>query len=125
FFLQEMTILEHPENPGEWKVRTLRNTYAIPQVHVRDGDMQTRREIIAFHWERGRKEPAPYPHIHHGAFEQGFPISRKTHIPAGRVATEDVICFLIREMGVTARHRNWASILERNRELFIRFKTAE
>jgi hypothetical protein len=51
FFLQEMTIVEQSEYPGEWKLTTLKHTSAIE-------DVATRREVIAFHWRS--EGPVPY-----------------------------------------------------------------
>lgn len=105
---------------GRWKVKTEKYHYRIELE-------QTGKEVITFHWERGMTNPVPYPHVHFG-FTNGDGnsiIQRKSHVPSGRVAVEDVTYFLISELGVHPRKADWRDILAQHREAFIQYKTAE
>ncbi len=105
--------------PDRWKVSTLKYTYAIEYA-------ESGKEIIAFHWSREPSGPVPYPHIHCDfGGNGGMPITRKTHVPSGRVALEDVVFFAISELKVKPLSDEWERIIAKNRQAFIAYKTAE
>ena len=103
---------------GEWRVTSLRYEYAVEVV-------KTRQEVVAFHWEGHRNGNAPFAHLHLGyANARNLPhLEPKPHIPTGRVAFEDVIYFLISELGISPLKEDWPSILAQVRKPFMAYKT--
>jgi hypothetical protein len=119
FFVQRYMVIENPALRGEYKVKTLAYEYNVER-------RKDRQEIICWHWE-GEHGRNSVPHIHVGMTKGHVsPITNKTHIPSGRVSVEDVVAFLIDELGVKpTKHRqtSWRDSLAKLRQLFYRFKT--
>jgi hypothetical protein len=117
FLIQRFEIIPDPKADGEWKVRTLSYEYNIER-------RKDKQEVICFHWE-GTESQNPLPHIHIGfaAQDKSLPFSPKTHIPSGRVPIEDLVHFLIHEMGVHPRKTDHRSIIKKFRDLWQKFKS--
>jgi hypothetical protein len=83
--------------------------------------------MLSFHWNRGQSEPVPYPHLHcaFSGEDEWAPIDRKTHVPCGRVALEDIVFFAIRELHVRPLRDDWSDVLAKHRRAFIEYKTTE
>ena len=116
--MQKYEIIPDDRTPGSFKVKTLSYEYNIERK-------KDKQEVVCSHWE-GDAARNPIPHIHIGSITvaANAPLSNKTHIPSGRVSVEDVVSFLIKEMGVKPtknRHRDWSD-RESARALFYRFK---
>lgn len=96
-----------------YKISTPKYTYAISTT-------KDDKEFLAFHWDGSAD-----PHIHVGfaAKEIGAPMDKKLHIPSGRVAVEQVVRFLITELGAPERDRNALSILAERLKVFWKHKT--
>lgn len=96
-------------------VRTESYTYEIL-------DSITQNDLFCFHWEPN--STVQYPHIHLGfaAKGHGLPIDNKAHIPSGRVAIEDVVAFLIKDLGVKPLTDNWITVVGLSRGLFYKNK---
>jgi hypothetical protein len=103
---------------GEWRVTSLRYQYAVEVV-------KTKQEVAAFHWEGHENGSAPFAHLHLGyANAKNLPhLGPKAHIPTGRVAFEDVIYFLISELGVHPLKEDWRNVLATVRKPFMDYKT--
>ena len=110
FFLQEFSFV-HQATEKDWKVKTHKYTYAIERA-------DDKQEVLAFHWQ-DQSSKVHYPHAHMDLIH----ISRKAHIPTGRVPLEDVVWFLIKELDVQPLNKKWDKIILEAREKFIKFKT--
>ena len=96
------------------KIRTTSYTYAVELA-------ATNQEVVAFHWEGHRAGKFLAPHLHIGyATKTEFPhLPPKAHIPTGRVAFEDVIYFMIQELGVPPLQRDWKDVIAQTRQPFM------
>jgi hypothetical protein len=68
------------------------------------------KEIIAAHWHPVSSSPYKEPHWHIGASalsEIGIHLTR-AHIPSPRVSFEQMIRFMIEQMGVAPRREDWS-----------------
>lgn len=116
FLLQRVKVIQPPELEGAWKVKTLAYEYAIELT-------SPTREIIAFHWDSASDIG---PHIHIGLTGKAQHITNKHHIPSGRILLEDVVRFLIDELGVPPNKTQvstYRTILAEMKALVLRFKT--
>jgi hypothetical protein len=119
FFLQKIQVIQDKDQPGCWCVKTLSYEYNIERLD----DSQ---EVICFHWE-GKDSNRPDPHIHIGFAAKDFtlPIGPKHHIPCGRVAVEDVVTFLVGELGIKPlpkKHSTWKDIVAAAKSVFVTHK---
>ena len=87
---------------GPWKVSTTAYYYAVHNGH--------QREILAYHWHPnvGPK----YPHLHLSKASNITTVLSKKHIPTRRIALEEMLRFLIEELGVKPLRDNWSQTLE-------------
>jgi hypothetical protein len=98
-----------------WSVSTRQYSYALEVP----GEAGT--EILAFHWhpafvEEPQGAPVETPHVHIGSAElRGGYLHRRLHVPTERVALEDVLTFVIRELGVTPLRSDWQEVFQRTR----------
>ncbi len=101
-----------------WRVSSLRYEYAIEVS-------STNQEVVAFHWPGHGVGEVPFAHVHLGhANSVNAPfIGPKAHIPTGRVAIEDIIYFIIKELQVRPRTEDWQEILAEVRKPFMEHKT--
>src|ERR1700733_5403343 len=95
---------------------TARNNYLVSTksylYSILDAD---KKNLIGFHYHPELDEdPVMHPHIHvYADADKRFADFNlhKRHIPSGRVALEDVIEWLILELGVQTKQPNWQKIL--------------
>ena len=75
---------------------------------------------------REPEDPFPEAHIHVNATPEKYPADRKgfhkLHLPAGRVAFEDVVRFLILEQGVPPSSPGWEDVIAQSKEIFDRIQ---
>jgi hypothetical protein len=112
-FEQEFYINNFENDPKKWEVSVSKYAYII-------WNRLTRHELFAFHWDREVRGPVPYPHLHigFGTKSASPPVGPKIHVPTGRVAVEDIVFFLISELGVppVPEHKlDWKEVLLRAR----------
>jgi hypothetical protein len=95
------------------KLRTTEYIYAVADA---DGP------LVDFHYHPANSaEGIHFPHIHVYADADNRFASfhlHKKHIPSGRVALEDVIQWLIEELGVIPLKRDWKARLAASRKAF-------
>ncbi len=111
-------VIETPDpDRGPWKVRTRAYRY---HVLAADGT-----ESMLFHWHPDGASTADSPHLHLGNAElrPDAVISRKAHIPTGRVALEEVIGLLLREYQVVPRRDDADKVLGECLQRFRRWRT--
>lgn len=92
----------HPEYPGEFKIFTDAYIYRV-RYSERAEDA-----LFAWHWHPLAR---PECHIHIGAPHSTATDLHKKHVPAGRVSFEEVLLFLISEMGVQPIKDSWEADL--------------
>ena len=78
------------------------------------------KEVISAHWHPDSSSPYTEPHWHIGsAALAGLGGSLEhTHIPSPRVSFEQMIRFMIDQMGVAPHREDWAERLERTESMF-------
>ncbi len=105
---------------GEWKISTASYTYAVYDR----ADTATAEPLIRWHWNRDNPN-WPAPHVHVAVPDpQGKGVD--LHIPTGaRVSIEQVVAFLIRDMGVTPAIPDWQDVLGDGQARFDAFQTQD
>lgn len=100
----QYSIIEDKEREdGPWRVTTKAYDYEL-----QDSEGET---IVAWHWH---PETRSYPHTHTGRTQlaRDALLSRKHHVPSGRVSLESVIRFCIEEFGAKALRDDWRDVLD-------------
>jgi hypothetical protein len=70
--------------------------------------------MVAYHWHPYGMSHVTLPHLHvSGAVNEL--ISRRTHLPTGRVFLEDVVRLIIEEFHVPPRRPDWSEVLDMSR----------
>jgi hypothetical protein len=106
----EYTDHPDPDRKGERKVKTRYYSHTVTR------DDMSSDEVFSWQWHPLADGPT-YPHLHvHGGELLGTSL-HKLHVPTGRVFLEDVISFLIKDVGVVPATEDWQEVLERNLEL--------
>lgn len=102
---------------GPWKVSTRQYRYHV--VH------DAMDEIILFHWlPLGRcSTKAPHMHLGQSQLTRDAVMTRKQHLPTGRLSLETVIETLITEFNVVPVRRDWQEVLDKGREDFRTWRT--
>jgi hypothetical protein len=97
-----MTVecVPRPEH-GDFKMSTLRYVY---EIHGLNGPSR----IFGWHWHPKGKSHYTNTHIH---VPPGLPFS-KCHVPAGRIAMEEVLILMVDEMGVQPYAPTWRDTLD-------------
>ncbi|MGH3529969.1 MAG: hypothetical protein ACRDQ6_22110 [Pseudonocardiaceae bacterium] len=115
--LQYELIETDDRDHGPWKVSTRKYMY-----HVVTDDMT---EVILFHWHPDGKSTQQGPHLHVGSSQltHGSVVSRKTHVPTGRVALEAVLDLLIRDFGVVPLRLEWEAMLTEGQGKFEQWRS--
>ncbi len=108
-----------------FRVTTVKYIYVL----WRDNDI----ELFGWHYHPEDNPPdnVVFPHVQ--LYDKQTEADRKCgcevhplhghHLPAGRVALEDVVEFLINELGVVPCKENWQQVLETTRKRFEALKT--
>ena len=79
-------------------VRTGAYLYAIDSE-------ETGSEVFAWHWHPVGASWCKWPHLH-------APHGLGDHLPTGRTALEQIVRWLIAEVGIEPRRDDWTEILE-------------
>jgi hypothetical protein len=103
--------VHEPEAPSDlrWHVSTLAYDYRLSRAA---DDV----ELVSWHWHP--RSGTPGPHLHVASAE----VSRRCHLPSGRVSIEAVLRLLITEIGVPPLRADWAEVLDDSEALFIRHR---
>ena len=122
FASQRYQIIPDPRAgfEGEYKARTLEYIYEV-RVEPDAISESDRIDLMGWHWHPLTTPDRLDPHMHVRA---PYPALGKTlgklHIPTGRVAFEEVVVFLITELGVLPARADWEKVVE---ETLARFRT--
>jgi hypothetical protein len=110
--LQQFRSVEEPKAPRSqrWHVSTVQYDYRLSRVE--DG-----KELLAWHWHPDLG--VPHPHLHAGVSDE---ISRRLHLPCGRVSIESVLRLLLGELGVRAKREDWPRVLDEAEAPFIQYR---
>jgi len=102
---------------GPWKTTIVQYQYSF-----RSPDGQN--EILGFHWHP-RTGRFTHPHVHVGsaALSDGSLLTRKMHIPTGRIAVEQVLRFAIEDFEVEPLDEDWDEVLRAGQQRFERWRT--
>lgn len=109
--------IEDPRTSG-----TVTTKYYLYSVADANG-----KDLLGFHFHPDLTEdPVLYPHIHTYAKQDPRFLSlelQRKHIPSGRVALEDVIRWLISEMNVKPRRKDWDDVLTKAKARFLEIRS--
>ena len=101
---------------GPWRVQTSGYSYIL---HAEGG-----HELLAFQWHPIGPSAVTTPHVH---LSYGLGIQRTEfmgiHVPTGRVAAEDVLRMLIRDLSIKARRADWEAVLEDTQSKFVEWRS--
>jgi hypothetical protein len=107
---QFRSVEEADAAPGErWHVSTIAYDYRLSRA--RDGS-----ELLSWHWHP--RTGVTFPHVHVAADD----LSRKTHVPSGRVSMEAVLRMLLGELQVPAQRADWSAVLDETEARFIKHR---
>jgi hypothetical protein len=110
---QRFVILPDDLNEGEYKTQTREYIY-----HLSDDAAA----LLEWHWHPGQKTE---PHLHSripGAGSAWEIEGDKLHLPTSRVAFEDIIRFLITDLGVKPARDDWEALLDEAMRAFLRWR---
>jgi hypothetical protein len=80
----------------------------------------SRDELIsAFHWHPENSGRVARPHVHVYGDHDTVDL-HKLHFPTGRVSLEAVVRFLIEDLDVVPRRRDWDEVLDRHEQAALR-----
>jgi hypothetical protein len=108
---QQFRSVEETDFPRDqrWHVSTIAYDYRLARGS--DGS-----ELLSWHWHP--TTGVTFPHVHVAAED----LSRKVHVPSGRVSVEAVLRMLIGELHVPPRREDWAEVLEETEARFIQHR---
>lgn len=81
-------------------------------------------EVVAYHWHPEAKGEVLHPHLHIGTGElnrEGV-LSRRNHMPSGRMSFEEVLVMLV-DLGAEPLRADWEATVNRNLETFQAWRT--
>lgn len=119
------TVIEQDINKAGEKVpRSQRYKVSTKGYWYTIGRAGAGGEVIAYHWHPEAKGEVQHPHIHiaTGELSGESVLSRRNHIPSGRMSFEEVLVMLT-ELGAEPVRSDWADVLGRNLEVFQRWRT--
>lgn len=100
---------------GEWKVATDGYAYTLAT------DEALSHEVVAWHWH---PQTRPDPHLHIGrGLEEFNVLPGRAHIPTGRVAFEEVVLFLLKDLGAVPARDDWENVLDDSLQRFRKYRT--
>ncbi len=107
---QNYVIIPYKTGKERYRVNTRAYSYVVED---RQG-----HEVLAYQWHpKGQSQiTEPHLHVHCEPLES-------THLPTGRIALEDLLVYLIDEMGAKPAHHGWRDVLKKTREAFKRNKS--
>jgi hypothetical protein len=112
-FQYRVVQTEDPER-GPWKVSIVRYAHSLS---TKEG-----KEILAFHWHPGSGPDWPHVHVGTIALKKRGTLTRKSHVPTGRVAVEQVLRLAIEDLGVGAAD-DWPQVFEESQSQFEEYRT--
>jgi hypothetical protein len=81
-------------------------------IRQRDG----LQEFLAWQWNQRGVSSIAYPHLHVSAVSEAVPGGlNKLHIPTNQILVEDILEFIITDLGVEPRREDWREIFETSR----------
>lgn len=113
----DVVKLDGDPERGPFKVRTRAYRH-----HILTEDLT---ESILFHWHPDSSSTYHRPHMHLGTSQlsKAAVLTRKTHIPTGRIAVEHVLQLLLDDFNVVPRRDDAATILDDCLSRFERWRT--
>jgi hypothetical protein len=76
------------------------------------------QELAAWHWHPAPLPGPDFPHLH----ITNEPLTRRAHLPTGRVSIESVLRLLIDDLGVPARRADYAEVFGAAERDFIEYR---
>jgi hypothetical protein len=113
---QLFKIIPDTRFSGEYKARTLAYIYSV-QVDSKDAE---NAELIAWHWHPLTTPDRVEPHMHVQATP---PLGLKVHMPSGRVSFEQVVRFLVDDLHIEPRRKDWRTVIDECDQRFRAFRT--
>jgi hypothetical protein len=112
----DVVHVDDPER-GPWKVSTRSYRY---HILTNDGT-----ESVLYHWHPDGKSHVTRPHMHIGnsLLSRDAVITRKAHMPSGRIALELVVWLLLDEYGVPPLRDDAHGVLDECLDRFERYRT--
>lgn len=112
-----MVVATVPMDDGQQRMSTRKYIYDLREGRPKRGNAT----LVQWHWHPNNGRVA-YPHAH---LPFAAPYSSKLHVPTGRVTFEDVVEFIIDELGVppTPGHEHWSEIVEGTRGRHIAYRS--
>lgn len=107
-------IVEATAGADRWRVTSA--AYAYELVDERE------RTLLAYHWHPFGASYVKTPHLHIGSAVTTGQFMKR-HLPTGRVALEEVIRFVIRELDVEPLESSWEEILTETEAEFLARRT--
>lgn len=113
------TLAVRQEKPKRCRLRTVAYAYRICQGPDRDNNWFIRWEYNSREILRDAKHPRNHCHLSTTAEFGGRTLDlAKMHIASGWVTIEEVIRFLIHELGVKPKHKQWDERLRESEKKF-------
>jgi hypothetical protein len=108
---QQFRSVRDPGAPrGErWHVSTVAYDYRINRA-------DSGSELLSWHWHP--TTGVPFPHLHVAADA----LSRRVHVPTGRVSIEAVVRMLLGELGVSPKRPKWEQVLAASERPFLKYR---
>jgi len=116
--IQQYRVVEGEGERGPWKVSTVAYYYTV------EIPGPERMEILGYHWHPQERNAITYPHLHlyQGAGRLQYNLL-KAHLPTARIAIEDVLRFVITQLGVVPLRNDWEAILRETQDTFQQWRT--
>jgi len=114
---QRYEVVQATGDKGPWKVSTRGYQY-----HLVTAD---HTEVLLWHWHPVGFSSYDQPHMHAGraVLDPGGVLTRKAHLPTGRVAIEEMLLLLISDFQVVPRRSDFSEVLLDNLQAFKRYRT--
>jgi hypothetical protein len=96
-----------------YKVTTLSYLYTLFDANG--------REVLGYHWQP--EEKVAHPHLHVGPGAEARRLSRKVHLPTGRIALEALLRCAIEDLGVDRERDDWDKVLAKSQADFEQHRT--
>jgi hypothetical protein len=111
--IQQYRVVEGEGERGPWKVSTVAYYYTL------EIPGPARQEVLGYHWHPQERNAITYPHLH---LYQGAGVLQhnllKAHLPTARIAIEDLLRFVITQLGVLPLRKDWEVILAETQDAF-------
>ena len=116
---QRFEIVPDARYQGEFKARTLAYVYRLSLDAAAEDS-----EILAWHWHPLTTPDRTNPHLHVGVDQPELGVTfAKLHVPTGRVSFEEVVRFLVVDLGVQPARDDWEDVIGDTEARFREFRT--